>query len=286
MKFERRWLRTAEQTTVSYLDSGMTGPGVVVLHGLAGSGREFISTARALAEHRVLLVDQHGHGHSTRRPCDTSREAFVDEVVRVIEAEFDGPVTVVGQSMGGHTAMLVAAARPDLVNKLVILEGDAGSGTPEERRKVDQFFHSWPVPFPNRNSARRFLGEDPLAVAWTADLEQRADGLHPRFDPDVMVALIGALATPRWQEWERIAVPALVVYGENGMFTDAQKADFVRRGRDVFRVDIPGASHDAHLDATEEWTRVLRNFLLPADDVPTASSALQPGAAPRAQITW
>lgn len=263
MQLARRWLQTDEQTTVSYLASGMTGPGVIVLHGLAGSGREFMSTARALADRRVLLIDQRGHGHSTRRPGNTSRAAFVDDVVRVIEAEFDVPVAVVGQSMGSHTAMLVAAARPDLVNQLVILEGDAGAGTSANCRKLGRFFHSWPAPFPDRDSARRFLGDGPLAVAWTADLEHRADGLYPRFDPDVMVASIEAVATPRWPEWERVSAPTVVVYAENGMFTDTQKAEFVRRGRDVVRVDIPGASHDAHLDATDAWTRTLQDFLLP-----------------------
>lgn len=256
-------MQTDAQTTVSYLDSGTTGPGVIVLHGLAGSGSEFVSTASALSDYRVVLIDQRGHGHSTRRPCDTPRAAFVGDIVCVIEAEFEAPVAVVGQSMGGHAATLVAATRPDLVSQLVMLEADAGSGTPADRAKLDRFLRSWPVPFPDRDSAQRFLGQDPLAVAWTAELEQRADGLYPRFDPDVMVASIEAVATPRWQDWEHVSAPTLVVYAENGMFTDTQKAEFVRRGQDVVRVDIAGASHDAHLDATAAWTRALRDFLGP-----------------------
>ncbi|WP_239646134.1 alpha/beta fold hydrolase [Nocardiopsis valliformis] len=47
------------------------GPAGRILHGLAGSAREFWPTERALAPHfRVLLVDQRGHGRSTTRPAD------------------------------------------------------------------------------------------------------------------------------------------------------------------------------------------------------------------------
>jgi len=253
--------QTDRHTSISYLDSGAAGSGVVILHGLAGSSTEFITTARALPEHRVLLIDQRGHGHSTRLPCDVSRDAFVADVVRVIEAEFNQPVALVGQSMGAHTAMLVAATRPDLVRQLVILEGDAGSGTSDDHRKLGEFFRSWPVPFPDLDSAAQFLGDDPLAVAWTTDLEQHADGLRPRFDPDVMVATIEAVAIPRWQEWEHVTAPILVAYAQNGMFTDAQKNEFTRRGHNVSRVDLPGGSHDAHLDATDSWIHVLKDFL-------------------------
>jgi pimeloyl-ACP methyl ester carboxylesterase len=261
----RRTLPADDGTTISYLD--LPGPGrpVVLLHGLAGSSAELVPTAEALPEHRVLVIDQRGHGRSTRRPGDLSRAAFVRDVVTLLERETDRPAALVGQSMGAHTAMLVAAARPDLVERLVLLECDVGSGTPEEHRRLGAFFASWPVPFPDEAAATAHLGDGPLARAWVADLETRPDGLHPRFDADVMVAAITAVAQPRWREWETLRVPATVVYAERGMFDEAQRAEFVRRGHDVVRVDLPGASHDAHLDAFDTWTAVLRGALgLPA----------------------
>ncbi|WP_425471231.1 alpha/beta fold hydrolase [Xylanimonas allomyrinae] len=76
------------------------GPAVVVLHGLAGSASEMVPTAQALEGRKVVLVDLRGHGRSTRRPGDLSREAYVRDVVRVIEREANEPVDLVGQSMG------------------------------------------------------------------------------------------------------------------------------------------------------------------------------------------
>lgn len=243
-------------------DTGGSGPAVVILHGLAGSAREFFPTAAALPEFRTLLMDLRGHGGSTRHPGDLSRGAYVADVVRVIEEAAAGPVALVGQSMGGHTAMLAAEARPDLVAKLVLLETDAGAGNAEDHAALGEYFRSWPVPFPSREAARAFLGGAPLAEAWAADLEERVDGFWPRFDSGVMGEAISGVAFPRWAEWENVTAPTLSVYGGNGMFPEASKDEFVRRGRDVIRVDLPGASHDAHLDAFDTWMAALRKFLL------------------------
>src|SRR4051794_13671832 len=85
--------------TISVTCVGDTGPVVVLLHGLAGSSRELLPTARALRDHRVLLIDQRGHGGSTRRPDDLSRDAFVDDVIAVMDEFAPGEKCVlVGQS--------------------------------------------------------------------------------------------------------------------------------------------------------------------------------------------
>lgn len=261
MSEARREVTMVDGTAVSYSVYAGEDPAIVILHGLAGSGREFLASARALSPRGVILIDQRGHGFSTRTPADTSRAAFVADVVRVIEAEGVGPVDLVGQSMGAHTAMLVAAARPDLVRRLVLLEGNEGSGSAEDQAAVADFFRSWEVPFASRDDAEKFLGGGPLARAWIDDMEHRQDGLHPRFDVDVLVQVISHVDVPRWREWESVVAPTLVVYADAGMFTEEQKSEFVGRGKDVTRVDLVGASHDAHLDAFEQWITALRDFV-------------------------
>jgi len=159
---------------------------------------------------------------------------------------------------------MVAASRPDLVERLLLLEGGADAGDPREHAQLGDYFRSWPVPFSDRAAAARYLGDSPLHRAWAADLEKRVDGYHPRFDSDVMVRTIEAVATPRWEEWASIAIPVLVVYADSGMFSDESKAEFVRRGRNVRRVDMAAASHDAHLDAFDDWISIAKSFL--ADD--------------------
>lgn len=257
----RRLVRADDGIDIGYVVIDGSEPAVLILHGLAGSGQEFLSTARALPGRKVILVDQRGHGRSTRLPSDTSRQAFVRDVVSVIDREASIPLHLVGHSMGAHTAMLAAAARPDLVRTLVLLECGEASGSDQGHAALGDYFRSWPVPFADRSAAAKFLGDGPLQRAWVEDMEYREDGLHPRFDPEVMVAALTPLAEPRWAEWSSVQVPTLVIYAHDGMFTEEQKAQFVDRGNDVTRIDLSAGSHDAHLDAFEQWIEALSGFL-------------------------
>lgn len=267
-QFERRALDTGE-VTLSYLDNALVSdaaplPTVVFLHGLAGSAEEFVPTALVIGEeYRSVLVDQRGHGHSTRNPDDASREAYVRDAVAVIEklSKSEG-VALVGHSMGAHTAMLVAAARPDLVRMLVLIEGDAQGSPPEAAAGIGAYFASWPVPFSDVAAARSFLGDSVIARAWIADLEQRSDGLYPRFDPEFMRASIAAVhSQPRWAEWESVEAATAALFAPEGMFSDERKTALIEARPATLRVDLGTGSHDAHLDATTELAAVLRDLL-------------------------
>ena len=171
-------------------------------------------------------------------------------------------VALVGHSMGAHTAFLVAAARPDLVDRLVMLEGHAaGSDNPGEADAVGDFFASWPSAFADESEARRFLPNSALSEAWIDDLEPSAGGLRARFDPEVMRRTLAAVHEPRWHEWEKLAVPTLVVFAEHGMFGLAQRDELIRRRPETRKAFIPGAGHDAHLEAFDLWVATLRGYL-------------------------
>ena len=102
---------------------GEHGPRVVLLHGLFGQGRNFTGVARALAdEARVTIVDLPDHGRS---PWSTefSYAAMADAVATFLTATApDERWTVVGHSMGGKVAMLVALRHPALVERLCVVD--------------------------------------------------------------------------------------------------------------------------------------------------------------------
>ena len=98
------------------------GKPLVVLHGLFGSKRNWYSIAKRLArDRRVLAVDLRNHGDS---PWDTAHTYpdMAQDVARLIEQEAGGPADVVGHSMGGKTAMALSLLRPDLVDRLAVVD--------------------------------------------------------------------------------------------------------------------------------------------------------------------
>ncbi|MFE2046812.1 alpha/beta fold hydrolase, partial [Streptomyces sp. NPDC059477] len=144
-------------------DWGGDGPAVVLLHGLAGHAGEWDGLARRLSgDWRVVAVDQRGHGRSERVPRDVSRDAFVADVAALPRSlGLEPPVVLVGQSLGGHTAILTAARHPGLVRALVAVEAGAGAPDPDGPARIGRWLGSWPVPFPDRAAPRPGVGGGP-----------------------------------------------------------------------------------------------------------------------------
>lgn len=108
------------------LDLGRTlvgeGAPVVVLHGLLGRARNWLSVARALeASYAFHLVDLRNHGASPWADA-MSYPAMAGDVAALIEDIGAGPVRVVGHSMGGKVAMTLALSRPELVERLIVVD--------------------------------------------------------------------------------------------------------------------------------------------------------------------
>ena len=106
-----------------HVDLGGTGlPPLLLLHGLLGSSRNWQTTGRDLAEHfHVYALDARNHGRSPHEP-DTTPEAMMDDVANWMKAQVMDAATVVGHSMGGRTAMMMACRRPQLVSRLVVVD--------------------------------------------------------------------------------------------------------------------------------------------------------------------
>jgi esterase len=114
---------TVDERPLASTTYGEQGPRVVLLHGLFGQGRNFTGVAKALAdEARVTLVDLPDHGRSPWSD-DFSYLAVADRVAGFLAATAPGERwTVVGHSMGGKVAMLVALRHPALVERLCVVD--------------------------------------------------------------------------------------------------------------------------------------------------------------------
>jgi pimeloyl-ACP methyl ester carboxylesterase len=251
------------EASLCALDFGGRGPPAVLLHGLAGYGGEWADTASWLREHhRVVALDQRGHGASARVPTTVAPGAFVGDVVAWLDELELERASLVGQSFGGLIAFLTAASHPERVTRLAVAEASPSSD-PSSAAEVEAWLESWPIPFPDEEAAIRFFDGDSLrARAWAGGLEIRRDGLWPRFDGDTLLRAQRASASDHWDAWSSIRCPTLIVRGEQGMAAEEARAMAARLGDAVLET-VPGAGHDVHLEKPAEWRGIVEPFLVP-----------------------
>lgn len=93
---------------------------MVFLHGLFGQGKNWTQVAKQVAEqHQVLLVDLPHHGRSPW----PERFDFAQAAAQVLDVlPDDEPVTVVGHSLGGKVAMVLALLHPERVERLCVAD--------------------------------------------------------------------------------------------------------------------------------------------------------------------
>lgn len=265
-----RWSEmTGDGVRLAWRDFGGDGLSVLLLHGLAGHADEWAQTASWLTSRcRVVAPDARGHGRSERFPADVSRDAVVADAVFVVEQLRLQRVVVVGQSVGGLTALSLAARRPELVRGLALVDASPSGGEAVEEAvsATARALQEWPALFGSRADAEAFFadqfGGGLAAEAWTSGLERVEDGWQPRFDVEVMAqTLREAISVPSWQEWESIKCPALVVRAGSGMVEPETAREMTERLPTAQLVEIPGAAHDLHLDHPDEWRDALIGFL-------------------------
>ncbi|MCR8546808.1 alpha/beta fold hydrolase [Salipiger sp. P9] len=96
-------------------------PPLLIVHGLYGSARNWGVIAKRLSDERqVIAVDQRNHGDSAWSDSHSYPD-MAGDLAEVIEAH-GGRADVLGHSMGGKAAMLLALTRPELVNRLIVAD--------------------------------------------------------------------------------------------------------------------------------------------------------------------
>jgi len=103
----------------------------VALHGFTLTGAQF-SGLTAAAPCRILAPDLPGHGRTDVAPV--TLDATLDALGEWIES-LGGPVPVLGYSQGGRIALVLALARPELVDRLMLVSASPGIANPDERAK-------------------------------------------------------------------------------------------------------------------------------------------------------
>lgn len=244
-------------------------PPLVIAHGLFGSGRNWGAIARRLSEsadaRQVVAVDMRNHGDSPADPVH-DYEALAGDLAGVLaDVAPDGRVDLLGHSMGGKAAMMLALTRPERLRRLVVadmapvpyahsqmpyVEAMAAVDLATVRRRGDADA-ALAVSVPDRG-LRAFLLQSlalsPEGARWKLNLEALADQM-PRIMafPDAGRAFDG---------------PALFVTGADSSYVRPEHRARIQALFPAARFQaITGAGHWLHADAPDAFAAAVIDFL-------------------------
>lgn len=248
-------LKLSDGATLAYHDKG-AGPPLLLMHGFTGTARGHLGGLLddLSRDHRVIAPDLRGYGASRPPARDFPPDFYqrdAADMAELLDQLAPGPVVALGFSDGSESALLLAAARPDLVRG-VVAWGVAGVIS----AKMATAAQAWlPV------SA---WGDD--RAAWRADIvETQGEG---QFAPQIegwaaaAQAIYDAGGNICYDQAAAIQCPVLLVNGDGEV--NNLRSDFERLAARIpdARAHIVAASgHSIQEDQPAELLRLVRAFL-------------------------
>ncbi|KAM7148055.1 sn-1-specific diacylglycerol lipase ABHD11 isoform 2-T2 [Molossus nigricans] len=255
------------------LDGEAARPALVFLHGLFGCKTNFNSIAKALAQQtgrRVLTVDARNHGDSPHSP-DMSYEVMSQDLQDLLPRLGLVPCVLIGHSMGGKTAMLLALQRPELVERLVAVDISPVETTPSlDFPAYMAAMKAIDIPDEvSRSCARKLadkqlssLIQDPAVRQFLLTNLVEADGRFVwRVNLDALAQHVDKiLAFPPRQEF--YPGPTLFLLGGNSEFVHPSHHPEIRRLFPRAQMQtVPNAGHWIHADRPQDFMAAIRGFL-------------------------
>jgi pimeloyl-ACP methyl ester carboxylesterase len=232
-----------------YAEYGSGDP-LLLLHGGFTDASEFGATTPALAgRFHVFTPERRGHGHTADVAGPISYELMAADTVAFLEETKIGRAHLVGHSDGANVALLVALARPDLVDRLVLISGN--------------FRYNGLVSELN-------LGEL-AANAFLAEAYGQVSPDGPGHFPVVAEKIFHMASTePRLTPADlgQVAARTLVMIGDDDMVTAEHTLELYRSIPDAELAVVPGTSHALIIEKPELCNQLILDFLT-KDPVPT-----------------
>ncbi len=257
---------------IAYLEWGdASRPAMVLLHGLTGHAHTWDHMAPRLAErYHVFAPDQRGHGDSAHVATYATSD-FVDDLRELVSKWRLDRFVLMGLSMGGHNALAYAAAFPEQLARLIVIDipprmdrtrapnweiisklADTGHRRIDTLDDAMREARAGNAIAPDRNLRYR--------TEW--NLRERAGGgMEWKYDPKTP-----ALWEPEdlWPRMPRITPPTLLVRGGKTLVLPRDVADkMIDALPNAELVEVPESGHSVPTDRPEELTEIVLRWLPP-----------------------
>ena len=266
-----------EALTIHYLDWGEGSLShLALLHGLGSQAHTWDRFAKDASDaFRVIVPDLRGHGESSYAEEGYTLDQFGSDV-RTLTRYLNLPTfDLVGHSLGALISIRFAVKFPELVKKLVLVDGGPGMTADAAREGAASSFVR-PLGFNTREEAKAWLTQrNPTRSDYS--LNQRVQyGMKQNWagkwvfrpDPELYWVLEGH----SWQAQEErqglwdmlgaISCPVLVLRGQDSPLLSEEVARRITRAvPDAIFVEIPGAGHSIPSDAPDRFRDVVFSFL-------------------------
>ncbi len=240
---------------------------VVVLHGLLGSSRNWMTAGAELAsDRRVYALDLRNHGDSPHTPGH-SYPLMVEDVIAWMEARKIGRADFLGHSMGGKTAMRLAVDFPERVRRLVVVDIAPRENPPYNQRA---FAAMNALPFSrirSRKEAEGFLEERIPSWAFrqfllTNFVRDGSGGFTWKVNLPVLTDNLRQLGKSPLEENERFEGPALFLRGGQSDFVRDEDFALIKHHFPAYRLEtLEGCGHNPHMEQRGLFNAGVRAFL-------------------------
>ncbi len=241
------------------------GARLTCLHGVTGFGGHFAGLAERLGSAwDVVAPDLLGHGRSSHDPP----WSIAAHVAAILESAGDRPGAWIGHSFGGRLAVEVAAARPDLVERLILLDPAVWLPPPVARFVAANALERHAYASLDDAVDRRFAesqlqgaDRDLVARDLAQNLEEANGRWVYRYQQAAIVTAYSELAVPG-PPFERLRLPTLLVLGADSYVSYEHLIDDHREaiGDLLEVVTVPGG-HTVLWDAPAETAAAVSQFL-------------------------
>lgn len=245
---------------INYTRTGGNKPPLILLHGLTANGACWSAVAHALEEnYDVIMPDARGHGESDAPDGGYRYDDLAKDVVGLIKGLGLHLPVLLGHSMGGLTAAVVASREKSLLRGLVL--ADPTFISPAIQRQV----YESNLADQHRQILNKSL-EDLAAEARTRHPKRSSDTIEhiarARLQTNVGAFDILTPPNPDYTELVKaIDVRTLLVIGDAGVVSPDVAAELQRINHRVQVELIREAGHGLHYDQPERFSAVVDSFL-------------------------